>query len=141
MSGTRIIEIPDCITSFKNLRKFYFKLCKNLKALPGITGDLKPLRCLDLEGTGVEVLPESCLHNLSNLETVRFGRCMLPRDISNWTKLKHFVHERDEDEMPRGLGLLNFLQTLKYVVGEVAEPGIEALMDLNGFDLLQELTI
>ncbi|XP_026421219.1 disease resistance protein RGA2-like isoform X2 [Papaver somniferum] len=141
VSGAGITQLPDCITSFKNLRKLEFKLCKNLDVLPNNIGDLKLLRCLDLEDTGIEVLPDSCLNSLSNLETVRFGRCKLPKDISNWRKLKHFVHDRDEDEMPKGIERLNCLETLKYVAGEVTEPGNEALVDLNGLNLLQELAI
>lgn len=96
--GYRLIALPLDIGSLKDLRELKLKYCESLKVLPREVGSLRRLRCLDLSNTKIEVLPESCIDNLSNLELIYFGNCKLPKEIKNLPKLRIFKHWRKNKE-------------------------------------------
>ncbi|XP_026430908.1 putative disease resistance protein RGA3 [Papaver somniferum] len=146
LNGCEILEaLPSNIGSLKDLRVLKVQNCRTLRVLPIDLGALTRLRSMDLSFTKIEVLPESCISNLCNLEIMVFGGCKLPKEITNWPKLRILKHDR-EDEMPRGIDALTCLELLDWNVrwnrvtiscsgGGI---GMEELSNLNS---LQELRI
>ncbi|XP_026417230.1 putative disease resistance protein RGA1 [Papaver somniferum] len=137
VSLTNITNL-DSITEVENLRKLNFTYCKRLKALPGDFGRLTRLRCLDLEGSNIKVLPESCISSLCSLEIVELGsECKLPKEINNWPKLRRLTHNNWKDEMPRGIKTLTLLEVLRsYKVRKDDDSGIKELAGLNFLQVL-----
>ncbi|XP_026451270.1 disease resistance protein RGA2-like [Papaver somniferum] len=80
--------LPDSITCIENFSMLETNNCQMLEALPKDLGALTRLRSLDLKGTRIAALPESCISKLCNLEMVDLGyMCQLPREIKNWPKI------------------------------------------------------
>ncbi|XP_026431047.1 disease resistance protein RGA2-like [Papaver somniferum] len=145
-------SLPLNIGSLKNLRELQLCECRALENLPEDLGELTRLRCLDLSFTEIEVLPESCISNLCNLEMLVFMEYFeLPNEIKNWPKLRILTHcgeehykEEIDARMPRGMESLTCLESLHISVAKNSEDpiscsrGIEELSSLNS---LQELWI
>ncbi|XP_026429753.1 putative disease resistance protein RGA3 [Papaver somniferum] len=148
LSYTPISKLPDSITCISSLRTLKFDYCWNLDALPTELGGLTQLRRLNLEGTGIEVLPVSCIKNLWNLEIVELrSYCKLPREINNWPKLRILTHSRDDDVMSKGIERLTCLEILEdymvrkeNVIGESPNnscgSGVEEMAGLNSLEVL-----
>ncbi|XP_026430901.1 disease resistance protein RGA2-like [Papaver somniferum] len=143
----RLAALPVNIGSLTDLRQLKLNYCTTLQVLPREAGTLAQLRCLDLSSSGIKELSESCFSNLSNLESVDFGACKLPKEIKNSPKLRIFRHRReDTNEMPRGIETLTCLEVLdSYVVRSREtifctddDSGIVELANLNS---LKNLTI
>ncbi|XP_026420661.1 putative disease resistance protein RGA1 [Papaver somniferum] len=129
--------LPQKVADLVSLRIFHFKECKLLKELPEDFGELSQLRSLDLEGTGIRVLPKSC-SNLYNLEFVHLSLCQPPKDVTNWRNLRRFYYSSMETPSPLGVGNLVFLQRLSYKVREkvLDHDGIEELSNLSSLEVL-----
>ncbi|XP_026424767.1 putative disease resistance RPP13-like protein 1 [Papaver somniferum] len=138
---SRLRALPEYVTSLKHLRIFNFSDCPLVKTLPKNFGALTQLRSLNLGGTGVQVIPESCV-SLKNLEFLNLFFCELPEEVNHWTKLREFYYRKEGT--PTGIGELVRLQILSYrVIKSVAGTsecynGIEEIGKLN---LLEELLI
>ncbi|XP_026425203.1 putative disease resistance protein RGA1 [Papaver somniferum] len=134
--------LPESVEGLKNLSIFNFRMCPLLEALPEDFGALTQLRFLNLHGTRISVLPESCA-NLNNLEFVDLFQCELPRNVKHLTKLRYFGHNWCDPPAVLGVGKLVFLQKLVYSVPEtiINEPegnvGIEELGNLNFLEMLR----
>ncbi|XP_026416841.1 putative disease resistance protein RGA4 isoform X2 [Papaver somniferum] len=146
VSFTSITKLPDSVTSISSMGTLEFFGCDRLHALPRDLGELRHLRCLDLRGTSIEELPESCMSNLCNLEIVHLGaKCVLPKQIKDWQKLRIFTHRRERDEMPIGIEILTCLEKIEsYLVREEGisdknsgrRSGIEELASLESLKVL-----
>ncbi|XP_026409974.1 leucine-rich repeat-containing protein 1-like [Papaver somniferum] len=132
--------LPEYVADLANLKIFNFENCPLLKALPEDFGALTQLRSLNLDGTDIKVLPESC-SNLNNLELVYLHLCVLPKDVKNWTKLRRFYYKQRK-AIISGIGKLECLQELIYLVPE-NEPehsdGIEELGNLSSLVGVRDL--
>lgn len=113
-----------------------------VEALPEDFGALCQLRSLDLEGTGINVLPDSC-SNLHNLEVLHLFHCELPKDVKSFTKLQRFRYTyREKPIMLEGVGKLVRLQGLIYAVPDKlineaeCNVGVEELGNLNFLEAL-----
>ncbi|XP_026400173.1 leucine-rich repeat-containing protein 1-like [Papaver somniferum] len=132
--------LPEYVAALANLEIFHFKNCPLLTALPEDFGALTQLRSLDLEGTGIKVLPESCA-SLNNIVFVHLFECEPPKHIKNWTKLRK-IHFYGRGSTMLGVGKLAFLQELKYSVPKqlANEPecnvSIQELRNLNFLEAL-----
>lgn len=108
-------------------------------SIPEDLGALYQLRSLDLVGTEISVLPESCT-NLNNLEYVHLFMCEFPKEVTNWIKLRKFHYYNVG--RPMGIEKLICLQELIYDVREKVidqaecNDGIEDLANLNSLELL-----
>ncbi|XP_026442948.1 disease resistance protein RGA2-like [Papaver somniferum] len=138
----KLKSLPKNVAGLSNLRIFEFKNCPLVEALPEDFGAFCQLRSLDLEGTGIKVLPDSC-SNLHNLEVLHLCHCELPRDVKNFTKLKKFRYTyREKTIMPEGVGKLALLQGLIYAVHDKlineaeCNVGVEELGNLNFLEAL-----
>ncbi|XP_026445046.1 disease resistance protein RGA2-like [Papaver somniferum] len=132
--------LPEYVAGLRNLRIFNFKNCPWLETLPKDFGALTQLRSLNLDGTRIKVLPESCIY-LRNLEYVHLFQCQLPNEVTHWVKLRKFYYTNSKT--PMGIGKLTWLQELMYDVREKVinnEPecndGIEELANLNFLEML-----
>ncbi|KAI5596076.1 hypothetical protein BDE02_03G182600 [Populus trichocarpa] len=112
LSRSDLVTLPEEVTStLLNLQTLILRKCRQLASLPDL-GNLKHLRHLNLEGTGIERLPAS-LERLINLRYL---------NISD-TPLK---------EMPPHIGQLTKLQTLTdFMVGRQSETSIKELGKLR----------
>ncbi|KAG6781662.1 hypothetical protein POTOM_014573 [Populus tomentosa] len=111
LSHSYLVTLPEEVSALLNLQTLILKGCKQLATLPDL-GNLKYLRHLNLEGTGIERLPES-LERLINLRYL---------NISD-TPLK---------EMPQHIGQLTKLQTLTaFLVGRHSETSFRELGKLQ----------
>ncbi|XP_026424775.1 disease resistance protein RGA2-like [Papaver somniferum] len=135
---SRLGSVPDYVTSLEYLSIFNFEDCTLVKTLPKNFGDLTQLRSLNLGGTGVKVLPDSCV-SLKNLEFLNLFMCELPQEVKYWKKLREFYYRIGT---PVGVGELVCLQTLIYRVGEnvlgksESNNGIEEIGNLNFLEKL-----
>ncbi|XP_026430907.1 putative disease resistance protein RGA4 [Papaver somniferum] len=147
-SCKHFVALPVNIGSLKNLGGLNIEWCEKLNVLPRDLGSLTRLRCLDLTGTDIKVLPESCISSLCNLEVMVFGDCKLPKEIKHWPKLRVLIHDRERGEMPIDTETLTCIETLEsYMVrrnGEktisyssVSISGIEELANLNNLQVLK----
>lgn len=136
-SCQKLKALPKYVKGLEELRIFNFRDCTLLEALPEDFGLLTQLRSLDLFGTKIKVLLESCA-NLNNLEFVDLSFCELPKEVTNWKKLKYFIYGKEG--APVGIGELVYLRELSYSVNSNTDlnAGIEELRNLN---LLEEITI
>ncbi|XP_026436156.1 putative disease resistance protein RGA3 [Papaver somniferum] len=100
-----LISLPKCVADLANLKVFSFTNCPLLEALPEDFGALIQLRSLNLLGTRIKVLPESC-SKLNNLEIMSLFNCEFHIDVKYLTKLKRLLYNSEE------LGNLNFLTQL-----------------------------
>ncbi|KAG6783344.1 hypothetical protein POTOM_012790 [Populus tomentosa] len=106
-----LVTLPEEVSALPNLQTLILENCRNLARLPDL-GNLKHLRHLNLQGTGIERLPES-LERLINLRYL---------NISD-TPLK---------EMPPHIGQLTKLRTLTiFLVGRQSETSIKELGKLR----------
>ncbi|XP_026421751.1 putative disease resistance protein RGA1 [Papaver somniferum] len=143
-SCKKLKSLPEYVAGLANLRIFNFKECTLLEEIPKDFGALTQLRYLNFYGTEIKVLPESCA-NLHNLDFVDLFKCELPKDVTNWTKLRKFVYFQPRNQIILGVGKLVCLETLVYSVPEKlingspeCNVGIEELRNLN---ILEDLTI
>lgn len=127
-------SLPEYVKGLDKLEIFNFTFCYSLKKLPEDFGALTQLRYLELDGTGIDVLPESCA-NLVNLEEVSLADCELPKEVNNWTKVKSFYGSKKET--PVGIGKLVCLESLDYWVREQPRNGMEELEKLNRLEELE----
>ncbi|OVA19359.1 hypothetical protein BVC80_1537g15 [Macleaya cordata] len=169
LNFTKIQVLPESITSLHNLRTLNLSFYNRFEGLPSEFGALQQLRCIDLTAANIKVLPDSItnchslqilklrccnyleslpsdvgvlkhLSGLNDLETLKLGRCKLPKDIKNWRNLKHLIYvgDREWTETPRRIGKLAFLETLpEYVVSKDIEYGGGGIGELEGLNLLE----
>ncbi|KAG6783363.1 hypothetical protein POTOM_012810 [Populus tomentosa] len=106
-----LVTLPEEVSALLNLQTLILEDCLQLASLPDLE-NLKHLRHLNLEGTGIERLPES-LERLINLRYLNI----------TGTPLK---------EMPPHIGQLTKLQTLTFfLVGRQSETSIKELGKLR----------
>ena len=111
LSWSDLVTLPEEVSALLNLQTLILKSCRELASLPDL-GNLKHLRHLNLEGTGIERLPAS-LERLINLRYLNIS----------YTHLK---------EMPPHIGQLTKLQTLTdFLVGRQSETSIKELGKLR----------
>ncbi|KAJ7005060.1 putative disease resistance RPP13-like protein 1 [Populus alba] len=111
LSESDLVTLPEEVSALLNLQTLILKYCQQLASLPDL-GNLKQLRHLNLERTGIERLPES-LGRLINLRYLNISDTSL-------------------EEMPPHIGRLTKLQTLAFfLVGRQSETSIKELGKLR----------
>lgn len=140
-SCSKLRSLPDYVTRLDKLSIFDIERCSLLEALPTDFGALSQLRSLNLAGTKIKILPNSCA-NLTNLELLHLFWCELPKDVKNWTKLRKFTYFGEG--MPTGIGELVNLRHLTYNVREevIGKPECNSCIDeLGNLNFLEMLFI
>ncbi|XP_026430822.1 putative disease resistance protein RGA3 [Papaver somniferum] len=134
----KLVELPVNIGALKDLRELELEDCEAVEALPREVGRLSRLRCLDISGTKIKALPESCISNLWNLESIDFGNCEVSKEIKNLSNLRilRYWGKKGDDEMPRGIDSLTCLEELVYTISCNGGSGIEDLANLNSLQVL-----
>ncbi|PWA42965.1 NB-ARC domains-containing protein [Artemisia annua] len=114
-----------------------FCFSTDLKAFPDSVSKLKHLKCLNLSGSTIEVLPESMMY-LQNLLYLILQFChklrKLPQGLSYMRKLQHLDISNcfSLDHLPLGIKELIFLRRLSHFpVGKDSGAQLEELGDLN----------
>jgi len=131
------IPMDELFSKFKFLRVLSLSCCRGLKEVPGLVGDLKHLRSLDLSSTLIEKLPDSTC-SLFNLQILKLNSCFnlkeLPSNLHKLTNLCRLeLMKTDVRKMPVHLGKLKNLQVLmsSFRVGQSSEFNIQQLGDLS----------
>ncbi|XP_022641554.1 putative disease resistance RPP13-like protein 1 [Vigna radiata var. radiata] len=131
------MSMNELFSKFKFLRVLSLSCCRGLKEVPGLVGDLKHLRSLDLSGTLIEKLPDS-ICSLYNLQILKLNSCfnlkVLPSNLHKLTNLRCLeLMKTNVIKMPVNIGKLNNLQVLmsSFRVGESSEFTIQQLGDLS----------
>ncbi|XP_062113812.1 putative disease resistance protein At3g14460 isoform X1 [Humulus lupulus] len=121
----------------KSLRVLAFP-CYGTTELPGLIGELKHLRYLDLSYNNIVMLPDS-ITVLFNLQTLKLKGCCflktLPKDMHHLINLRHLILSNVSTialvEMPTKISKLTNLQTLTtFVVGKESGAKVEELAEL-----------
>ncbi|CAJ1977959.1 unnamed protein product [Sphenostylis stenocarpa] len=129
--------MDELFSKFKFLRVLSLSCCRSLKEVPGLVGDLKHLRSLDLSSTLIQKLPDSTC-SLYNLQILKLNSCFnlkeLPSNLHKLTNLRRLeLMKTNLRKMPVHLGKLNNLQVMmsSFMVGESSEFSIQQLGDLS----------
>ena len=86
-----LVSLPESICNLRSLETLYLLECSGLKGFLEIRSDMKNLKILDLQSTGIKELPSS-LGRLPALEHLYLSSCKhlvsLPETICNLSSLK-----------------------------------------------------
>lgn len=124
---SRIIELPDCISSLVNLTILDLRACHNLEEIPNEIGQLKSLTHLDMsECYLLDNMPKE-LSSLSELQVLK-GFVVGDSKGKNSCTLQHLA------KLPK-------LRKLSIYTGRKDFPNEAELRDLNKFNRLRKLTI
>jgi len=131
------MQMDELLSKFEFLRVLSLSCCRGLKEVPGLVGDLKHLRSLDLSSTLIEKLPDSTC-SLYNLQILKLNSCFnlkeLPSNLHKLTNLRRLEFMKTTvRKMPLHLGKLKNLQVLmsSFRIGESSEFNIKQLGDLS----------
>ncbi|KAL3690367.1 hypothetical protein R1sor_016676 [Riccia sorocarpa] len=70
-----LTTLPESLGHLQRLIRLQVCWCRILKNLPESVGNLSSLRFLDLRGSGLHLLPDSLLQNLSQLRSLNLSEC------------------------------------------------------------------
>ena len=141
LTGCKKLEtLPSCL-SMKSLRYFYLDNCVRLKMFPpNISQEMKSLKRLYLEGTGISDLPQS-FGNLTGITDLNLGSWMgrqhLPGSIYNLQCLEilyltgDFTFPKDEEPLCNSYGGFS-----KYIFPSLNHLGFYGFSNLSEMEFI-----
>ncbi|OEL14814.1 hypothetical protein BAE44_0024167 [Dichanthelium oligosanthes] len=95
------IPLPECIQSWKSLRKVEILNCENIETLPEWLGHMASLHELKVETYWMKILPP-CIKKLTSLQTLTLSKCTkrfkqrCSKEGDDWSKIKHIENVQIE---------------------------------------------
>ncbi|KAJ4837600.1 hypothetical protein Tsubulata_047445 [Turnera subulata] len=146
LSGWLIDCLPKELCNLHSLQTLILRSCRELVKLPDLLGNLKNLRYLDLNGTGIVRLPTTMngLKNLRHLDIRDTKISKMPPQLAQLTKLvvlTDFFIGKGEDNSIAELGPLERLkgQLCIWNLENVVDPSHAIEANLKGKRYIEEL--